>query len=184
MAPNATPVRFKVQLSHVDRGVYEALDVKMAQHPSETRRYLLARLFAYCLLHEEGLAFSKGGLSSPDDPPLSSHTLDGRLTLWVEIGTPSADRLHKASKAAPRVVVVTHYPPKQLHDALAGQRVHKIEDIEVYAIDGAFLDAVDAQLGERGGEIELTITDGTVYVGVGGQSLETVFTRVPLGLPT
>lgn len=180
MAPNATAVRFKVQLSHVDRGVYEALEVKMAQHPSETRRYLLARLFAYCLLHEEGLAFSKGGLSSPDEPPLSSHTLDGRLTLQVEIGTPSADRLHKASKAAPRVVVVTHNPIKQLQEALAGQRVHKLEDIECYVLDPAFLDAVDAQLGERGGELELTINEGAVYVGVGGQTIETVFQRVPL----
>ncbi len=54
MAQTATPVRFKVQLSHVDRGVYEALDVKMAQHPSETRRFLLCRLCAFVLLYEEG----------------------------------------------------------------------------------------------------------------------------------
>jgi uncharacterized protein YaeQ len=173
MAQTATPVRFKVQLSDVDRGVYEALDVKMAQHPSETRRYLLCRLCAYVLLYEEGLVFSKGGLSSPDEPPLSSRTLDGRLTLQVEIGTPSAERLHKASKAAPRVVVFTHQPLHLLTDALAGQKVHKLETIDVYAIDPAFLDDVDSHLGERGGELDVTVSDGLLYVTVDGAALQT-----------
>ncbi len=173
MALTATPMRFSLQLSDVDRGVYETLEVKMAQHPSETRRYLLARLFAYALLFEEGLAFSKGGLSSPDEPPLSTHTLDGRLTLHVEIGTPSAERLHKAAKAAPRVVVVTHQPLQQLKDALAGNKVHKLETIDVYALDAAFLDEVDSKVGPRGAELEVTITDGLLYVTIGGASLTT-----------
>lgn len=171
MAQTATPVRFKVQLSDVDRGVYATTEVKMAQHPSETRRYLLARLLAYCVLYEEGLAFSKGGLSSPDEPPLTSRTLDGRLTLQVEIGTPSAERLHKASKAAPRVVVVTHQPLQQLKDAVAGQKVHKLDSIDVYAFDGAFLDEVDGHLDVRGGDVEVTVSDGMLYLTVGGASL-------------
>jgi uncharacterized protein YaeQ len=180
MAQPATPVRFKVQLSHVDRGVYEALEVKVAQHPSETRRYLLCRLVAYLLLWEEGLAFSKGGLSSPDEAPLSARTLDGRLTLHVEIGTPSAERLHKASKAAPRVVIVTHQPLAQLTEALAGQKVHKLETIDVFVIDPLFLDAVDAHLGERGGELDVTISDGQLYVTVGGTPIETPVAAIRL----
>jgi uncharacterized protein YaeQ len=180
MAQTATPVRFKVQLSHVDRGVYEAVEVKMAQHPSETRRYLLCRLCAYLLLWEEGLTFSKGGLSSPDEAPLSSRTLDGRLTMQVEIGTPSAERLHKASKAAPRVIVVTHQPLAQLQDALAGQKVHKLETIDVFVLDPKFLDAVDERLAERGGDLDVTISDGLMYVNVGGVALETPVVPVRL----
>ena len=83
MALQGTAVRFRVELSHVDRGVFTSLDVKMARHPSENERMLLTRLFAFCLLQEEGLSFSKGGLSSPDEPALSIHTLDGRLTTWI-----------------------------------------------------------------------------------------------------
>lgn len=180
MAQTATPVRFKVQLSDVDRGVYEALDVKMAQHPSETRRYLLCRLCAYLLLYEEGLAFSKGGLSSPDEAPLSSKTLDGRLTLQVEVGTPSADRLHKASKAAPRLVVFTHQSLHLLKDAIAGHKIHKLDAIDVYAIDGAFLDDVDSHLGERGGDLDVTVTDGLLYVTVAGVALSTPVAPVRL----
>jgi uncharacterized protein YaeQ len=113
VALQATVYRFPVQLSHVDRGVYEQLDLRVGRHPSETERYLLARIIAYCLVIESSpdvkLEFSKGGLSSPDEPALSVHTLDGRIMCWVEIGNPSPERLHKASKAAPRVVVVTQH---------------------------------------------------------------------------
>jgi uncharacterized protein YaeQ len=180
MAQTATAMRFKIQLSHVDRGVYESLDLKVAQHPSETRRYLLCRMFAYALLFEEGLVFSKGGLSSPDDAPLSSWTLDGRLQLHVEIGTPSAERLHKAAKAAPRVVVVTHQPLAQLTAALAGHKVHKLDTIDVYAIDPAFLDGVDAHARERGAEFDATITDGLLYVSIGDTTLQTSVVPVRL----
>ena len=33
--------------------------------------YLLTRTIAYTLLYEEGIAFSKGGLSSTDEPPIA-----------------------------------------------------------------------------------------------------------------
>ena len=44
----------------------------------------------------DGISFSKG-LAEPDEPALSNRTLDGQLRAWVEIGTPSADRLNKIS---------------------------------------------------------------------------------------
>ncbi len=180
MALQATVYRFPVQLSHVDRGVYEALDVRMARHPSETERYLLARLVAWCLLVEEGLAFSKGGLSSPEEPALSVRTLDGRLRTWVEIGTPSAERLHKAAKAAPRVVVVTHHDPKLLVDEVADKRVHRVEEIEVVALDPAFLDGVARHIGDRGCALEVTVSDGELYVAADGEALQTTLRKVPL----
>lgn len=184
MALQATVYRFPLQLSHVDRGVYEALDVRMARHPSETERYLLARLTAYALLASPAdnavLAFSKGGLSTPDEPALSIRTLDGRLLCWVEIGNPSADRLHKAAKAAPRVVVVTHANPALLVAEVAGQRVHNAAAVEVYALDPAFLDALAAHIGDRGRALEMTISDGELYVTVDGNALTTTLARVAL----
>jgi uncharacterized protein YaeQ len=180
MAQQATPVRFKVALSHVDRGVYETLELKMAKHPSETTRYLLCRLFAYCVLYEEGLAFSKGGLSSPDEPPISLRSLDGRLLLQVEIGTPSAERLHKASKAAARLAVFTQHDPALLVSTVRGQKVHRLEAIEAYALGPAFLDEVASCVGARGAELELTIADEQLYAGVGGKSFSTPLLRIAL----
>ena len=77
MALGATIYRFLVTLSDVDRGVYESLDVRAARHPSESARYLLTRTLAYCLSYEEGIAFSKGGISSTDEPPLSIRDATG-----------------------------------------------------------------------------------------------------------
>ena len=108
MALTATIYHFQITLSDVDRGVYEALDLRVARHPSETMRYLVTRTLAYCLSYEEGIAFSKGGLSSAEEAPLSVRDATGVLRAWIDVGSPSAERLHKASKAAGRVALFTH----------------------------------------------------------------------------
>ena len=104
MALTATIHHFTVRLSDVDRGVYETLELKVARHPSEADEYMVARVLAYCLEYAEGIAFSKGGLSDPDEPPLAVRDLTGALKSWVEIGNPDADRLHKAAKAPAEAV--------------------------------------------------------------------------------
>ena len=66
--------------------MYEALDLRLARHPSESARYLLTRLLAYCLSYEEGIAFSKGGVSSADEPPVSVRDATGLLVAWIDVG--------------------------------------------------------------------------------------------------
>src|SRR6187549_1729596 len=105
MARQATTKRFTIDLSHVDENVYQKLDLRLAQQPSETDAYCLTRLLAYCLLtrddDESTLGFSKGGLTTPEDPAVSRVSLDGRMLVWCEVGSPSIERLHKASKSSP-----------------------------------------------------------------------------------
>jgi uncharacterized protein YaeQ len=107
VALTATIHQFDVQLSDVDRGIYDTLELRLARHPSESEEFLCARLLAYCLEHREGLAFSKG-LADPDQPALEVRDLTGWVQAWIEVGVPDAARLHRASKAAPRVAVYTH----------------------------------------------------------------------------
>src|SRR5882724_1455887 len=114
MALTATIYHFQITLSDVDRSVYEALDLRVARHPSETMRYLVTRTLAYCLSYEDGIAFSKAGVSSADEPPLAVHDPTGGLVAWIDVGAPSADRLHKAAKAAKRVALFTHVDISQL----------------------------------------------------------------------
>ena len=119
MALGATIYVFNVELADSDRGVYETLEIRAAQHPSETADYLLTRVLAYCLEYTDGIAFSKG-LSDPDEPTVSVRDLTGTLLTWIEIGTPDADRLHRASKAAPRVAVYCHKDAELLATRLGG----------------------------------------------------------------
>ena len=95
MALSSTLYRLRIELSDVDRGVYESLDLRVARHPSEGADRLVARVLAYALLYEPGLEFGKG-LSDADEPALSTHDLTGQLTHWIDVGTPSADRIHIA----------------------------------------------------------------------------------------
>lgn len=178
MALTALVYSFEIQLSHVDRHVYETLSFKAAQHPSETNEHLVARVLAYCLEYREGIAFSRG-LAEPDDPALSVRDLTGALQVWIEVGSPDAARLHKASKASPRVVIYTHKDPRQLVRQLAGERVHRKESIEIVALDRALIGQMVERL-DRRMTLELSVTDGQLYVNVGGDTLDGTLERIAL----
>jgi len=175
--------RMQIELSDVDRGVYETLDLRLAMHPSESMAYFLTRTLAYALLYEEGLAFSKGGLSSADEAPLTVRDLQGNLHAWIEIGTPSADRLHKASKASPRVVVFTQHDPRLLVREAGTRAIHKADQIEVYALDPRFLHQL-GELTERNAKWTLLRTDDLLYVTIGAKSVSGPVTKHALPAPT
>src|SRR6188474_758341 len=133
MALTATIYNFEIDLADADRGVYETLDLRVARHPSESEEYLVTRVLAYCLEFAGGIEFSNG-LSDPDEPAVSVRDLTGSIRVWIDIGSPDAARLHKASKAAARVVVYTHKDPAQLLRALDGERIHRADALELYAL--------------------------------------------------
>jgi uncharacterized protein YaeQ len=176
MAAGATLYHLEIELSDVDRGVYETLDLRLAQHPSESMAYLLTRTLAYALLYEEGIAFSKGGLSSTEDAPLSIHDLQGIPRAWIEIGTPSADRLHRASKASPRVVVFTHHDPRLLVKEAGTRDIHKADRIEVYSLEPKFLDQL-GEITDRRARWTLLRSDGVLYVTVGAKTVSGAVTK-------
>jgi uncharacterized protein YaeQ len=170
VALTATVYNFDIQLSDVDRHVYETLSLRVAQHPSETAEYLVTRVLAYCLEYTEGITFSKG-LAEPDEPALVVRDLTGALRSWIEIGSPDAARLHKASKASPRVAVYTYRDASQLVRQLANDRIHRAESIEIYGIGRALVDDVVARL-QRRTAFELAVTDRHLYLTVGGETLD------------
>jgi uncharacterized protein YaeQ len=169
MALTATIHHFTIRLSDVDRGVYETLELKAAKHPSESDEYLVTRVLAYCLEYAEGIAFSRG-LSSPDEPPIAVRDLTGVLQAWIEVGSPDAARLHKASKAAPRVAVYTHKDPAQLLRSLAGEKIHRADALELYSLGRELVARLVARL-ERRNELDVSVTDRHLYVTLGGETL-------------
>lgn len=170
MALSATVYSFEVQLSDSDRGVYEALAFRIAQHPSETDDYLVTRALAYCLEYTEGLAFSKGGLSEPDAPALSVRDLTGVQRSWIEVGTPEPARLHKAAKASARVAVYSHKDVSALAKRIASESIHRAGEIEIYAIDRELIGALAARLTRRMC-FDLVITERQLYLSLGADTL-------------
>lgn len=169
---------FDIQLANVDRGVYDTLTLRVAMHPSESSEYFVARLLAYCLEYAEGIVFSKG-VSDPDEPTIAVRDLTGALRVWIEIGAPDAARLHKASKASPRVAVYTHRDPAQLQRQLAGTRIHRAEAIELYAIDRDLITALVERF-DRRMKFALSLSDGMLYLEHNGTTLSGAVERWPL----
>jgi len=179
LALGATIHHFDIVLSDVDRGVYETLALKLARHPSESAEYLVTRLLAYCLEYAEGIAFSRG-LSEPEQPALSVRDLTGTLKSWIDVGSPDAARLHKAGKAAPRVVVYTHRPAALLQRQLEGEKIHRPEALELYAIDSGLTAGLVERL-ERRMRFELSVTDRHLFISVGESTLSGPVERFRLG---
>jgi uncharacterized protein YaeQ len=178
MALGATIHTFHIDLANSDRGVYQALELRVARHPSESETYFLTRVLAYCCEFQEGIAFSNG-LSEPDEPSMAIRDLTGLVRAWIDVGTPEAARLHRAAKAAPRVAVYCHKDPKPWLMRLAGERIHRAEALEVYALDPEWLAALAAKL-ERRMSLALTIAEQHVYLTLGEATFASVIERIPL----
>jgi uncharacterized protein YaeQ len=179
VALSATIYAFDITLNDADRGVYESLSFRVAQHPSETEEYLLTRVIAYCLEYTNGIQFSSG-LSEPEAPALSVRDLTGMLRCWIDIGVPDPARLHKAAKAAPRVVVYSHRDVAVLLARLGAEPGHRAAEIEIYTLDRALLGALAARL-QRRMSFDLAVADRHLYLSLGDDTLAGAVERHRIG---
>ena len=170
MAAGATVHTFSVNLADVDRGVYEELSLRVARHPSETDAFMMTRVLAYCLEYEEGIAFSEG-ISATDEPAVLVRDRTGRVTAWIEVGAPDAERLHYGSRLADRTRVYTHRDPAKLVASWAGKRIHQADAIVVHSFDAGFIDAAASRL-ERRSTMTLSITERRLYLELNGTTLD------------
>ena len=179
MALGATVYSLDIDLSDSDRDVYDSLSLRVARHPSESDEYLVARILAYCLEYTDGIAFSKGGLSDADEPPIAVRDLTGVMLAWIDIGSPDAARLHRAGKLAPRVAVYMHKEPAQYLRSLSGERIHRLETLELYALDRILIADLSARL-ERRLACAVSVADRVIYVSIGDVTLSGAVRRCAL----
>jgi uncharacterized protein YaeQ len=177
MAQTATLYRFKIDVSDIDRGVYESIDLRIAMHPSEIPHYLITRVIAYALNVRRGLEFSPGGLSDTDAPCIRCISDNGTLEAWIEVGNPSAKKLHKGSKAAREVKVYTYKDPRSLLEEIASQKVHRSEEIPIFALDPKFLDQLAGWL-ERQNDWTLLHQEGSLTITSSHGNLEGILNRL------
>ncbi|RNC69065.1 MAG: YaeQ family protein [Desulfuromonadales bacterium] len=172
MAQPSTIYRAGIQLSDIDRNLYETLQITVARHPSETAERLVARLLAYALFHEDDLEFTKG-ICAGDEPDLWVKGPDGRVTLWIEVGLPDPERLVKASRHAGRVILLACGSSRWRWEEQHLAKLAGISNLTVLGLDQGFLEQVVARL-QRSIVWSLTITEGSLYLDVGGETLETL----------
>lgn len=180
MALNATIWNFDINLSDIDRNIYETLSLRVAQQPSETIDYMLTRLLAYCMEWQEGIEFGQSvGSTNGEEAAVYARDYSGILKLWIEVGMPDAEKLHRASKAAERTAVYTHRDPDMLRRNLAGKTIYRAEDIPIVAFDRAFLAQLAAKL-DRRNKLDISITEGQIYLTLEGETLETIPQRLSI----
>ena len=171
MALQATLYRFKVELSDIDRSLYESIDFRIAMHPSESPSFLVTRALAYLLNFQPGLEFSPKGLGDPDVAPLFITDPRGGLKLWIEIGSPSARRLHTASKAAGQVIVYHYKDPKLWLHEMQSSDIFEFEKVQIHSFEASFLLNLTERL-ERSNEWTLIHQDSSLNLQIKSTSLE------------
>jgi uncharacterized protein YaeQ len=169
MAHPSTLYRFRIELSDVDAGIYESLDFRIAQHPSETEQFMLTRVIAFALNTAAQPEFSPGGLSDPDEPCIRALDGNGAIRLWIEVGSPSARKLHKAAKAAPEVKVYTYKNPEHFLSEVRDGDVHRAERIAIYSLAPEFLDRLARRL-VRDNRWGIIHTEGSLSVSIGDEA--------------
>ncbi|MFO1010863.1 MAG: YaeQ family protein [Planctomycetota bacterium] len=134
------------------------LDLRLAQHASETDEFLVARVLAAAVYHGPGFEVSSG-VCRGDEPALARRELDGRLALWIEIGLPKRDRLDRALRAAEKVVVVAHKRAEVFLRELEDDPPRRKERLTVHVLDATALARLGKEL-DRDNRWTVTV-DGT-----------------------
>ncbi|WP_068829301.1 YaeQ family protein [Pseudomonas sp. BMS12] len=161
MALQATPYKIELNLTDIDRNVYENLRFTVAKHPSETEERLCVRLIAYALWYHEQLAFGRG-LSDVDEPALWEKSLDDRVLHWIEVGQPDAERITWCSRRTEKFSLVA-YGSLRVWQTKVLDTVRSLKNINVVAVQQEALEALARDL-PRSLTWSVMISDGELFV--------------------
>ena len=111
------------------------------------------------------------GLAAPEEPGLSAPNSVGDIGLWIEIGQPSAAKMHKICKQADEVLIYTHKDIELVLATLREQEIHRAEAIQIIAIPSDLLGPLEEGI-SRKNMWELLRTEGIVYVTSGDKTIQ------------
>lgn len=168
MALKPTIYKIQLTLADSDRDHYDSYPLTLARHPSETLERLTARVLAFGLHAEPGLAFTRG-LSSTDEPDLWQHSDSGEITHWIEVGQPEAARLRKACGQAARVSVLAYGKSAGTWWAKQGGDIAGLPRLRVLQLPWEEVQAAST-LVERNTTLSLSIAGSTLYLDNGNAS--------------
>jgi uncharacterized protein YaeQ len=175
MAIKATIFKANLQIADMDRNIYVDHAVTIARHPSETDERMMIRLLALALnlpadADHGGLELAKD-LWETDEPALWRKDLTGEIKHWIDVGQPDDKRLLRASGRADRVSVLSYSASTPIWWAGIANKVARANNIEAWQIDVAQSQAL-AGLAQRTMQLQLSVQDGSCWLGDGKNSIE------------
>jgi uncharacterized protein YaeQ len=175
MAAKATIYKAEVQISDIDRGLYEDQSVTIARHPSETDERLLIRLLAFALnvpadADHGPLEFAKD-MWDPDEPSIWQKDFTGRIIHWIEVGQPDEKRLSRITARVDRVSVYSFSSSTPIWWEGIQSKLTRARNLTVWQVPSAQSEAL-AALAQRTMELQVTVQEGAIWIGDGTKSLE------------
>jgi len=161
VAIKPTIYKLRIALSDINRHYYDTLNLTVALHPSETIERMMVRTLAYCINAQEFLSFTKG-LSAVEEPSIWARSLDEQITLWIDVGEPSVERIKKARRIAAEVKV---YCFNSKADNWWLQERSKLAQLNVSVTQFPWSSIqIFAKLVQRTMEMSVTITGGSAFI--------------------
>jgi uncharacterized protein YaeQ len=181
MALKATIYKATVHLADIDHQVYGDHDAVIARHPSETDERMLIRLLAFALNMPENddqgtLEFAKD-MWDAGEPALWQRDLTGQLKHWIEVGQPDEKRLLQCSSRSERVSVYSFSSSTPQWWNGISAKVARARNLTVWQVPAIQSQAL-ASLADRTMSLDVTVQDGTIWVGDGQRSVELSLLRL------
>ena len=161
MAQPSTTYKFELNLTDLDRSVYESVKQTIARHPSETEERMTVRLLAYALWYNEQLSFGRG-LSDVDEPALWEKSLDDRVLHWIEVGQPDADRLTWCSRRTERTSLLA-YGSLRVWETKVIPAIKNLKNVNIAAVPQEVLETLAKDM-PRVIKWDVMISEGTIFV--------------------
>jgi uncharacterized protein YaeQ len=162
MALKATIYKAELQIVDMDRNNYADYVLTIARHPSETDERMMARVLAYALYAQEGIAFTKG-LFDVDEPEVWVKSLTGEITLWIDLGQPDEARIRRACSRAEQVVVLCYSSSCELWWKQIASKLTRLSNLTVLQLSAATSQAL-AALADRSMRLQCMVQDGDIWI--------------------
>lgn len=181
MALKATIYRVTLHLADMDRQVYRDHELTLARHPSETDERMLVRLLAFALNvpadEDHGsLTFAKD-MWEADEPALWQKDLTGQLKHWIEMGQSDERRIMQASSRSERVSIYSFNSSTPQWWSGIREKLTRARNLSVWQIPPAQSQAL-AILANRTMNLDVTVQEGTTWVGDGHRSVEVTLQKL------
>lgn len=168
MALKATIFKAEIDISDMDRHYYASHPLTLARHASETDERMMVRLLAFALNADEQLSFSEG-MDNPDDPALWRKDLTGAIEQWIDVGQPDDKRLVKAGGRADQVLVYAYTSSANIWWGQIEAKLERAKNLSVFHVGNS---GELARLAAKSMSLQITITEGQVFVTSGEDTLE------------